>query len=67
MNARQYEDLVQLCLDGASFRMAAGDPEAYRIPGDLLHALLPSMRGVEAINLSAAIHTIAAATPGVPA
>jgi len=66
MTSPQYEDLVQLCLDGATFREMYGDPDAYKAPGDLLGALLPSMRGVESIKLSAAMHTIAA-SGGIPA
>ena len=60
MTSSQYEDLVQLCLDGATFRAQTGNPDAYKAPGDLLRSLMPCMRGVEAINLSAAINTLAA-------
>jgi len=66
MTSSQYEDLVQLCLDGATFRMSAGESNAYKTPGDLLHALLPCMRGVESINLSAAIHTVSTANARIP-
>jgi len=66
MTSTQYEDLVQLCMDGAHLRSNAGDTEAYKAPGDLLRALGPSLRGDESIKLSAAMHTIAA-SGGIPA
>lgn len=66
MTSSQYEDLVQLCMDGATFRAQTGNPDAYKAPGDLLRLLLPCMRGVEALNLSAAMHTVAAEKVGIP-
>lgn len=60
MTSPQYEDLVQLCLDGATFRAQTGNPDAYKAPGDLLRSLMPCMLASETLKLSAAMHAIAA-------